>query len=307
MDALRPDGDYCLSERIPERCSYNGNIPIVAVVIVCNAIKAAVMLLVAFGIKGGPLITIGDAVESFLQHPDETTKGMSLANREQIENEWSKADHEELQPQKPQTTTLLSRQRWSEAASRKRWLYTMGLLTIALLAVTGLLAWACEKLRRDYNLDIISVGFAKPSAVTVINGWAFAYGFSPAQQVVASVLVANVPQLILSFLYLNLNGLLTSIFSAMEWSDFVLERKTLRVSNPKGAQRSTYFLQLPYKMGVPLIVVSGLLHWLVSQSIFLVVVARMSLPGLCQCHLSFSRQLSTYNALTSLSKLQDGF
>ena len=40
----------------------------------------------------------------------------------------------------------------------------------------------------------------------------------------------------------------------------------------RGQQRSTYFLQLPYRFALPLMLLSGVLHWLVSQSIFLVSV-----------------------------------
>ncbi len=54
-----------------------------------------------------------------------------------------------------------------------------------------------------------------------------------------------------------------------EWSGYAHVRKPLRVTSPAGSQRSTYRLQLPYKYGVPLLVLSGTLHWLVSQSIFL--------------------------------------
>lgn len=57
-------------------------------------------------------------------------------------------------------------------------------------------------------------------------------------------------------------------------ADFVrgyyLRKKPLRVTAPQGQQRSTYYLHLPYRYSVPLIVTSALLHWLVSQSIFLV-------------------------------------
>ncbi|KAF9062555.1 hypothetical protein BDP27DRAFT_1368777 [Rhodocollybia butyracea] len=48
--------------------------------------------------------------------------------------------------------------------------------------------------------------------------------------------------------------------------------KALRVSDPHGDQRSTYFLNIPIRFGVPLIVYSALLHWLLSQSIFVVAV-----------------------------------
>ena len=85
-----------------------------------------------------------------------------------------------------------------------------------------------------------------------------------------NALVANLPQVVLSFLFLLYNGLFTSMLLADEWNGYARERKPLRVTDPKGAQRSTYRLQLPYKYGVPLLTASATLHWLVSQSLFLV-------------------------------------
>ena len=84
------------------------------------------------------------------------------------------------------------------------------------------------------------------------------------------VLVANSPQLLLSFLYFAYNGLWTCMLLAKEWTGYARERKPLRVTSPVGRQRSTYRLQLPYRYGIPLLILSGFLHWLVSQSIFLV-------------------------------------
>lgn len=39
---------------------------------------------------------------------------------------------------------------------------------------------------------------------------------------------------------------------------------------PEGHQRSRGFLEIPYAYGVPIMVASTLLHWLISQSLFLV-------------------------------------
>ena len=94
-----------------------------------------------------------------------------------------------------------------------------------------------------------------------------------------TVLVANSPQALLSFLFLTYNGLYTCMLMANEWSDYAYERKSLRVSDPVGDQRSTYRLQIPYKYGIPLTVLSGLLHWLVSQSLFLARVASYDSNG----------------------------
>jgi hypothetical protein len=85
--------------------------------------------------------------------------------------------------------------------------------------------------------------------------------------------VANLPQLVLSGIYFTYNGLFTCFLLGSEWNSYSIQRKGLRVSHgPEGAQRSTYFLQLPYRFAFPLIILSGVLHWLCSQSIFLVSV-----------------------------------
>ena len=48
-------------------------------------------------------------------------------------------------------------------------------------------------------------------------------------------------------------------------------RKTLRVSAPEGIQRSSYFVSMPWKYGIPLISSMSVLHWLISQSVFVYV------------------------------------
>jgi hypothetical protein len=85
------------------------------------------------------------------------------------------------------------------------------------------------------------------------------------------VFVANSPQLLLTLLYISCNGLITKMCLASEWSRLGLYHKGLRVSTkPVGQQRSTYFLQLPYRYAIPLSTTSALLHWLASQSFFVV-------------------------------------
>lgn len=87
---------------------------------------------------------------------------------------------------------------------------------------------------------------------------------------IAGDIVANAAQPVLSFVYFAYNGLLTSISTALEWEAYAGKRKGLRVSGkPQGEQRSTYFLQLPYRIALPLMVTSRVLHRLVSQSLFM--------------------------------------
>lgn len=57
-----------------------------------------------------------------------------------------------------------------------------------------------------------------------------------------------------------------------EWSTYSQTRLPLRVTSPKGNQKSMQTLQLPWKYSVPLIAVMVILHWLISQSIFLTLI-----------------------------------
>jgi hypothetical protein len=88
-----------------------------------------------------------------------------------------------------------------------------------------------------------------------------------------NAIIANSPQVILSVLYFSYNALFTGFLLSYEWLSYARKRKGLRLSRqPAGAQQASYFLQLPYRFGVPLMLLSGTLHWLVSQSIFLVAI-----------------------------------
>jgi hypothetical protein len=71
--------DYCLSERSPpDQCSLRFTKYIAILVTVLNLLKAAVMCYVALGIKENPVMTMGDAVASFLEKRDLTTRDMCL-------------------------------------------------------------------------------------------------------------------------------------------------------------------------------------------------------------------------------------
>lgn len=125
--------------------------------------------------------------------------------------------------------------------------------------------------------SLFALSFGSISPETVIYWHLPAYGSAG---FVANTLVANLPQVILSFAYLIYNSLFTSMLATYEWSQMAWQRKGLRVShNPQGAQRSTYFLQLPYRYAIPLLIGSGTMHWLVSQSLFLVTVMRFDESG----------------------------
>lgn len=94
----------------------------------------------------------------------------------------------------------------------------------------------------------------------------------PADQLYSRVVTANMPQLLLSFSYFVYNSLYTRLCAEKEWNSYGVDHHPLRVTRPQGQQRSTYRLQLPYQYSIPLIIVSIVLHWLVSNALYVFVI-----------------------------------
>jgi hypothetical protein len=86
---------------------------------------------------------------------------------------------------------------------------------------------------------------------------------------------------------------------AEEWNGYAKDRKTLRVSHPEGIQRSTYFISMPFKYGIPLMTATTTLHWLVSQSTFLVSTTALYPSNTEDASQSFS--IVGYSTVASLT------
>lgn len=46
--------EHCLSKRVEEQCSFNGNVEILVAVIMCNVVKLVCMLIVGFAMGSHP-------------------------------------------------------------------------------------------------------------------------------------------------------------------------------------------------------------------------------------------------------------
>ena len=95
------------------------------------------------------------------------------------------------------------------------------------------------------------------------------------------VLLANVPQLGLSTLYLCCNAVFSNLFKIREWNNFGTRRQGLRVTTPEpgSAQRPTYFLAFPLKYSLPFLGYFAITHWFVSQTIFLIRISAIYPEG----------------------------
>ncbi|KAL3481374.1 hypothetical protein BJX99DRAFT_164303 [Aspergillus californicus] len=289
--------DYCLAERAPEKCTLEYSLPLAIAVICTNFIKAILICLAAVLLRDRPLLTIGDAISSFLRVPDESTRGKCLLSREVASRRqpisWrlyaitsrattyclSKLRNVGLKVPGTLGLGLYSapiskdyeqelkyeaqpKRRWS-SSSTARWVICLFTYISSMGLCLGLLIYGLA--RMDNTDRIWDSGLASVDTKTMIDSLDWPGGLIP------NTLIANIPQLIFSVLYFMSNSVLTSMTLAVEWNSFSLKRKGLRVSSPpQGQQRRTHFLSLPYRYGVPLITLSTLLHWLMSQSIFLV-------------------------------------
>jgi len=107
--------------------------------------------------------------------------------------------------------------------------------------------------------------------------------FDAYTSVVTKIVFVNAPQVVLSVLFFLYNALLTSMLVNLEYVSYSTKKKPLRVSTrcPNSEQRNTYYLQLPYRYGVPLLGLSCALHYTMSQALYVVDVMSFidGIPG----------------------------
>lgn len=272
--------DHCLAKRTDSYCQLQFSSPISIAVLVCNLIKVLCMLWLLLLQRDVTLVTWGDAISSWLDQPDEITKNCCLMGKQELTGRMNRpGDVSFCSPETahPLPSRNTFQPRWHHAVSWRRRAATYSLCIGALVATGVLLHQAISGVLkgivgpdRSRSNPITSLGFGTIEADLVVD---IGLPENGGQGFAASVLLANLPQLVSSLLYMSYNGLYTCMHLAHEYSGFAKHRKPLRVTTPRGKQRTTYWLQLPYSYSVPLLVTSVLLHWLVSQSLFLVRIS----------------------------------
>ncbi|KAL4892739.1 hypothetical protein BDV59DRAFT_179659 [Aspergillus ambiguus] len=275
--------DGCLSTQVEEHCRLLFSPLFSLIVIICTMVKTACILHVAFYDRVPRLLTIGDAIASFLTKPDTFTDGRCLASKADWKGKvgpWNGLSQHTL-PRKLKIQT----RRWWKGPSIFQWAVTLlscfgcilcaGLLLNRGLGDSKLVDYHGTSLSNLWNL-----GLGDLNASTII--------FQINSTLLGNVLVANIPQVIISISYYYYNAVLTAMLMASEYDGYAVAgtcakanlekrrfapKKGLRVSGKlHGTQRSTYFLSLPYRYSLPLMGTYAVLHWLVSQSIFYVKV-----------------------------------
>ncbi|PUU77998.1 hypothetical protein B9Z19DRAFT_1127492 [Tuber borchii] len=250
----------CKSEITDGKCKVQFSLGIMIVVICCNLVKACCMITAVVRSREPTLVTLGDAIDSFLRVPDSTTKGMCFADRQYIARDWKLGRR--ARPTKWEKNGV---QRWWTSPGGGRWVTCYIFFSIYTFYMAWFLVTRIQSERKIWSMDLKSMwtrGLGKVNGVSLLSSLKLS-------NITLTILISNIPQTILSFLYLTYNSLFTGMLLGHEWSLFSHHHRILRVTSPRPGQRSTYWLQIPYTYAVPLMTLSGLLHWLISQSIFL--------------------------------------
>ena len=257
--------EYCLSEPVEAICEVKFSLAIMAVVIVFNVLKVLAMTWVLWRYDAENILTtVGDAAASFLLREDATTRGMCLADRSTIERMWKM----------PGTGVPYTnrRSRWAGAVSKgKWWLFSLLMFaSFALIFFFGTWGFYHLNKKRGVSLDFASLwrlGFGAPHQDAIVL-----YDISELN-FIGMAMLANIPQIFLAAVWLLYMGIMTSMFLAADWATFGTSGHTLQVSSPAGRQRGSWLLGAPPSYGVFLLVLQMVLHWLVSQSIFVISVS----------------------------------
>ena len=78
----------CWAEPVKEECTLKFNLYIGVVVLLSNLLKAVCMCYTLISVKASTLITIGDAIQSFMENGDEYSKGTCTFSDERIDEYW---------------------------------------------------------------------------------------------------------------------------------------------------------------------------------------------------------------------------
>ncbi|KAH7132548.1 hypothetical protein B0J11DRAFT_230512 [Dendryphion nanum] len=253
------DIDYCLTQEVEEACTVEASIVILTVVVAFTACKLACMIWMLYFLREKPIVVIGDAIACFLKYPDVSTFGACLRPSSLFKKNkfWRQARRWRSRPEL-----------WGTAVSPISWAVCWVLWLAATCSTFYFFVYAQE--RNPYGtlatsaFDNIDPTFMLTTSIKG-NG-------SSTSSLLPPVLLANTPQLVSSFLYITYNAVWTSMLVDLEWNSYAHHRRSLRVSYPVGSQRSTHRIHLPYRYGIPMILVFGATHWLISQGLFLVPI-----------------------------------
>ncbi|OAL47907.1 hypothetical protein IQ07DRAFT_633570 [Pyrenochaeta sp. DS3sAY3a] len=277
---------YCLSLIVPSSCRLQIRVGLLIVVVVINTAKVICFLVTFREQNGTPLITVGDAIASFLKFPCTKSLGLCLKSEKEVVgllNESENWEHNTIRklPVQFRPKNL----RYHDASSFYPWAAYISFCMIVIVVSISLyrdimIKYAENNIATNFRA-LWNYGFGRSrdeSSTYVTTPWCtLTLGMNghdvecvSLDMEIFNVLVASLPQLVVSMVYIGVNHQLTVMIQLRDWTSLASRRQPLRVSEPEegSSQVATYWLSLPYRFSIPLLASSVMLSWLVSQALF---------------------------------------
>lgn len=256
----------CFSQKVPPQCKINLVPSLLAVIIACNVIKGMCFLLaLRITRKDTPLCTTGDMIQSFLKEPDAHVSGRCLVSKRDFERR-SQSQEWTSRPISTGDVWTGGRSRWFTAANRWQagiFMFSLACIAIVVAALLSIQKEGSMEPESEVPTEMDLLNISVPDMSLRVAG----------SGILAAFIITNIPQVLISYIYLGLNNMLTTMLVMAEWCGYTATSenppKGLRVSSPlpQTQQRSTYFLSLPYKWSIPTSITVTIIHWLVSQGL----------------------------------------
>ncbi|KAI1742618.1 hypothetical protein F4680DRAFT_22404 [Xylaria scruposa] len=236
------------------QCAVSVNGSMLAIVALLNVVLVITMAVILTRSSYNPIVTLGDAIRSFLRVPDQWTTNASLMTKADLQQgKWGSEATRQCVPRSHY---------WLEAPSLTRWILTI----LSWLIVAGPAAAAIAVMARASS-EGVSTAFGTATPETT-------FSFPTPVDINQLALIVALPQLLLAILYLSTNALLTTYFQSHELSLFALGPRSLRVSsNPAGTQMASLYLSLPRPVSWFLLAIFATLGFVLSQAVFPLVSA----------------------------------
>lgn len=242
--------DYCLVQEAasPPTCTVNLHTSLLGVATLLNLLTVIVLAIILFKPNFKPLVSLGDALSSFLQRPDSTTTRSCLLTKSDISKKtWGVGQAKYWIP---------SNHFWFKTPSLAGWVVFLWSWTIVTAPAAAVLVIISK-----HSSGLLST-FGKTSPQTLLGN----VDASPLQVAVEACL----PQILLVFLYLATNSLMTTYYLSHEASQFALGHpRPLRVTSlPEGSQTTSLYLTLPRPWSWFLVLLFIAMSFVLSQSVF---------------------------------------
>ena len=212
--------------------------------------------------SANPLVTIGDAIASFLQEPDQATEGACLVTKADIvSSRWGCGQGRYWFSQS---------NRWVQTPSNMRWVAWF----VTWLLPTGMAGSMLGMAVIDGPKDLFG-SLSKATSTYPLPSNVPRLGYA---------IVMAMPHLLLAALYFSTNALMSIFYLSHEFSQFAVPgmHPYLRISSgqPMGSQSCALYLTLPRALSWLLFILFVAMGFMLSQSFNLVALDDTAFIGL---------------------------